>query len=56
MTAARFVTTPSPERRTFFLRVARRANEMQRDLVGHERSRRLKKTKRSGHVRKIEHV
>ncbi len=33
MTIADLITKPSPERRTFFLRVAKRANEMQRDLV-----------------------
>ena len=33
MTTAKFITTPSPELRTFFLGVAKRANKMQRDLV-----------------------
>lgn len=33
MTTADLITKPSPERRTFFLRVAKRANEMQRELV-----------------------
>jgi len=33
MTTADLITKPSPERRTFFLRVAQRANEMQRELV-----------------------
>ena len=33
MNAADLITKPSPESRKFFLRVAKRANEMQRDLV-----------------------
>ena len=33
MTTADLITKPSPERRKFFLRVAKRANEMQRELV-----------------------
>ena len=33
MTTVDLITKPSPESRKFFLRVAKRANEMQRDLV-----------------------
>lgn len=43
MTTATFITTPSPELRTFFLGVAKRANEMQRDLV--------KEAQRNGRVK-----
>jgi len=33
MTTADLIAKPSPESRKFFLSVAKRANEMQRDLV-----------------------
>jgi hypothetical protein len=33
MTTADLIAKPSPESRKFFLNVAKRANEMQRDLV-----------------------
>lgn len=46
MTTADLITKPSPERRKFFLSVAKRANELQRDLVkkarGKNESRRKK--------------
>lgn len=44
MTTADLITKPSPESRKFFLRVAKRANEMQRDLV--------KKAQSNGHAKK----
>ncbi len=52
MTTAKLITKPSPERRTFFLRVAKRANEMQRELVkkaqgnSHAKSETQKRVKR----------
>ena len=41
MKTADLINKPSPESRKFFLRVAKRANEMQRELV--------RKARRGGH-------
>lgn len=45
MTTADLITKPSPESRKFFLRVAKRANEMQRDLVKKARKNERRKGK-----------
>lgn len=45
MTTADLITKPSPERRKFFLSVAKRANEMQRELVKKARKSETRKKK-----------
>ena len=43
MTTVDLITKPSPESRKFFLRVAKRANEMQRELVKKARASKSRK-------------
>ena len=43
VTAVDLLFKPSPERRKFFLRVAKRANEMQRELVKKARTSKSRK-------------
>ena len=45
MTIADLITKPSPESRKFFLRVAKRANELQRELVKKARKSETRKKK-----------